>query len=206
MKRDAMALKAVFFLVVSSVLLIVLMQCYYGMDVRQPIIIVLHTETVNGPFDRVGTAHRSRTEPSNSERVYEVTKSHSDTTIGTWHPGSTEPPTRKIVYGTWRERTPNYWSVLNRSYVEEHIQRPLIGNYQCSDVLCSEFLTTDDWKGVDKCLKKVTALTKKEAKTLLPKCHFRNSTSKVLLVSYPGSGNTWVRGLLEKGSGICTGE
>ena len=131
----------------------------------------------------------------------------TEETFATMGTESTKPTnTRKIVYGTWRERTPNYWSVLNRSYVEEHIQRPLIGNYQCSDVLCSEFLTTDDWKGVDKCLKKVTALTKKEAKTLLPKCHFRNSTSKVLLVSYPGSGNTWVRGLLEKGSGICTGE
>ena len=28
----------------------------------------------------------------------------------------------------------------------------------------------------------------------------------VALVSFPGSGNTWVRGLLEQASGICTGE
>ena len=28
----------------------------------------------------------------------------------------------------------------------------------------------------------------------------------VALVSFPGSGNTWVRGLLERATGICTGE
>ena len=28
----------------------------------------------------------------------------------------------------------------------------------------------------------------------------------VALVSFPGSGNTWVRGLLESATGICTGE
>ena len=28
----------------------------------------------------------------------------------------------------------------------------------------------------------------------------------VALVSFPGSGNTWVRGLLEQASGICTGK
>lgn len=27
----------------------------------------------------------------------------------------------------------------------------------------------------------------------------------VALASFPGSGNTWVRGLLEKATGICTG-
>ena len=27
----------------------------------------------------------------------------------------------------------------------------------------------------------------------------------VALASHPGSGNTWVRGLLEKATGICTG-
>ena len=29
--------------------------------------------------------------------------------------------------------------------------------------------------------------------------------SEVALVSYPGSGNTWTRGLLEKATGVCTG-
>ena len=38
-------------------------------------------------------------------------------------------------------------------------------------------------------------------------CHFIDGRdrSPVCLKSYPGSGNTWMRGLLEKASGICTG-
>jgi hypothetical protein len=42
----------------------------------------------------------------------------------------------------------------------------------------------------------------------IPKrCQFRQSGGRapVALVSVPGSGNTWVRGLLEKATGICTG-
>ena len=44
---------------------------------------------------------------------------------------------------------------------------------------------------------------------LLPsgECRFMNGSgrSPVGLVSFPGSGNTWVRGLLQKATGICTG-
>lgn len=38
-------------------------------------------------------------------------------------------------------------------------------------------------------------------------CKFLNTTSRdpVALASFPGSGNTWVRGLLQKATGICTG-
>ena len=38
-------------------------------------------------------------------------------------------------------------------------------------------------------------------------CHFMNTTGqrRVALVSLPGSGNTWLRGLLERATGVCTG-
>ena len=38
-------------------------------------------------------------------------------------------------------------------------------------------------------------------------CRFINGSRRaaVALVSFPGSGNTWVRGLLEKATGVCTG-
>ena len=38
-------------------------------------------------------------------------------------------------------------------------------------------------------------------------CHFMRGEGRqaTVLASYPGSGNTWVRGLLEKTTGICTG-
>lgn len=41
----------------------------------------------------------------------------------------------------------------------------------------------------------------------MPVCAFRNGSGlePVALTSHPGSGNTWVRGLLEKATAICTG-
>ena len=38
-------------------------------------------------------------------------------------------------------------------------------------------------------------------------CHFMDGSRRaaVALASFPGSGNTWVRGLLEKATGVCTG-
>ena len=52
------------------------------------------------------------------------------------------------------------------------------------------------------------SLSEKEAEEINGPCHFMNGTgrSTVALVSFPGSGNTWVRGLLETATGVCTGE
>ena len=103
------------------------------------------------------------------------------------------------------------WRILNKSYVEEHLNRPQIGDYICEDALCSEFLTEKDLKQVDRCANRFIKqqLVREGEETLVPTCHFINGTSrasKVALISFPGSGNTWTRGLLEKATGICTGE
>ena len=39
-------------------------------------------------------------------------------------------------------------------------------------------------------------------------CRFMDGRKRaaVALVGFPGSGNTWVRGLLERTTGYCTGE
>lgn len=37
------------------------------------------------------------------------------------------------------------------------------------------------------------------------RCHFMNGTGVTGLVSFPGSGNTWVRELLQTVTGVCTG-
>ena len=39
-------------------------------------------------------------------------------------------------------------------------------------------------------------------------CRFMNGTGRaaVALASFPGSGNTWVRQLLEQATGVCTGK
>ena len=120
---------------------------------------------------------------------------------GIWHGNyTTKDDTGKKPVGLWR--------ILNHSYVEEHLDRPQIGDYICKDALCSNFLTERDLKQVDKC---VTNFLKRQQvievrQTLVPTCHFKTQASNMALISFPGSGNTWTRKLLEKATGICTGE
>lgn len=74
----------------------------------------------------------------------------------------------------------------------------------CPDRLCFNFAVGD--KKHNTCWN----AGKKIISSLDPKrfrCHFINGTGRppVGLISFPGSGNTWVRGLLEQVTGICTG-
>ena len=84
---------------------------------------------------------------------------------------------------------------------------------QCDDLLCKKYLTENEWKQYKLCLKE----------TLHPKhtlsegplieqdptpCTFHNGTAKkapTWLISFPGSGNTWLRGLLQQVTGVCAG-
>ena len=102
-----------------------------------------------------------------------------------------EPPVHSLV-----------WSVLEKeTTISLDPDPPKFDSYQCKDRICSEFLSDEDEQNM------VSCGSKSQVK-LTPNCHFMNGTSRpaVALVSLPGSGNTWVRGLLEKATGICTGE
>lgn len=72
---------------------------------------------------------------------------------------------------------------------------------ECADPLCYEYLSSEDQKSFAYCLKRSSL--KKETAT----CRFMNGTGRppVALASFPGSGNTWVRGLLQRATGVCTG-
>ena len=74
----------------------------------------------------------------------------------------------------------------------------------CTDNVCSEYLSSDDKSRYDSCIDsvKVTNITPPTSK-----CNFINGTGRdpVALVSLPGSGNTWVRGILERMTQVCTG-
>ena len=86
----------------------------------------------------------------------------------------------------------NYWSPGN----------DFLAKSDCRDEMCSEFLTSDDVEYFQYCFKQMKLPT--EIKEY--NCHFINSTkSPIALASFPGSGNTWVRGLLQDITGICTG-
>ena len=82
-------------------------------------------------------------------------------------------------------------------------------DYSCSDRICFNLLSRTEKELYSKCYNK----------TILPKtarkfgaitngnCHFQNGKGRysVGLGSFQGSGNTWLRGLLERATGICTG-
>ena len=74
----------------------------------------------------------------------------------------------------------------------------------CKESYCSDLLTDSDLARFKSCSEHARNNTKVLKKK---KCHFINQTGRdpVALVSLPGSGNTWVRGLLEKATGVCTG-
>ena len=93
---------------------------------------------------------------------------------------------------------------------------------RCQDELCSEYLNSSlDGTLFVNCISRAQSYRigmspedQKEISFVNSKllasgnCHFMNGTKRgrVGLISFPGSGNTWVRGLLETATGICTGE
>lgn len=110
-------------------------------------------------------------------------------------------------------------SELRRHSALEHLERhdnfdvPVPSSYismltvhskpDCRDRICIHFLTKADVPHFKYCMTK----TRIRREPMRSKCHFINSTgrSPVALASFPGSGNTWVRGLLQEVTGICTG-
>lgn len=67
------------------------------------------------------------------------------------------------------------------------------------DPLCTRYLQPSDMHVFQFCYEKLHVET--------AKCRFLPGTARgsVALASFPGSGNTWVRSLLEQATGICTG-
>lgn len=75
----------------------------------------------------------------------------------------------------------------------------------CLDKMCVNLITTEEKKYHDSCTKKTIRL---QNSTINGTCHFLERAfgcPPVALSSMPGSGNTWMRGLLEQATGLCTG-
>lgn len=73
----------------------------------------------------------------------------------------------------------------------------------CDDSLCTQYLNKEELEKFRHCSEHLEKWAANNGT-----CQFLNGTShgKVALASFPGSGNTWVRGLLEKATGLCTGK
>ncbi len=78
----------------------------------------------------------------------------------------------------------------------------------CADPQCIDHLSVKERSFYNNCKEKTIAKETKFGPILnTSQCRFQNGTNRfpVALASFPGSGNTWLRGLLEKVTGICTG-
>ena len=78
-------------------------------------------------------------------------------------------------------------------------------NTRCKKQMCTDFLTSYDLSHYRYCMKKAKIRYDKEPSD--SKCNFINGTMRdaVALVSHQGSGHLWVRELLQKSTGVCTG-
>ena len=93
----------------------------------------------------------------------------------------------------------------------QQLSQSLSARGPCADGLCLQYLSKSERSDFDDCTSEGVFLSKRRFKSATLNngiCHFVNGTGRrcVALASFPGSGNTWVRGLLEMTSGICTGE
>ena len=104
---------------------------------------------------------------------------------------------------------PEHWTKtlakLQQQFSKFHLStgRTLSATSTCKNQLCSEFLTRLDTPHFKYCLRKSKLKVEPEKST----CHFISGKrrSPIALASFPGSGNTWVRGLLQNITGVCTG-
>ena len=81
--------------------------------------------------------------------------------------------------------------------------------HHCTEPHCMDYLTSYDKECYNYCVKKGQLNSKSVHNTgMHGECRFMRGEGRaaVALASLPGSGNTWVRGLIEKATGICTGE
>ena len=85
------------------------------------------------------------------------------------------------------------------------IQHTPLKQTGCLNDMCLNFITPEEKKTYESCIVKTTELHQSIENGT---CHFIDGTfgrSPVALTSVQGSGNTWVRGLLELATGVCTG-
>lgn len=87
---------------------------------------------------------------------------------------------------------------------------PISKPANCYKEHCTEHLQRNELLAMNKCLQGTSQRAKQEHYDSLIRdndCNFMDGTHRrpVALASAEGSGNTWIRGLLERATGICTG-
>ena len=103
--------------------------------------------------------------------------------------------------------TPLHYAVNSMSHDDLTLPPLLNTSHECNSSICYEYLSRTESVFFNKCLNKTVDKETKFGPIQKGRCHFMNGTGRypVALASFPGSGNTWLRGLLEKVTRICTG-
>ena len=81
-------------------------------------------------------------------------------------------------------------------------------DHSCREPSCSDRLSPTNRRNFTECFNNTWWEERDERYIHRGCCRFMSSSGEretVVLASYPGSGNTWVRGLLESITGLCTG-
>ena len=124
--------------------------------------------------------------------------------VGGPHVGVTSHPSNQhSVSHSIRQSTQSLSSSKDFNFSREDFFKP-----KCSDRICSDFFTNSDKPHFKYCVHKTWGVTINEYREPAKStCVFINGTNRypIGLASYPGSGNTWVRGLLQKVTGLCIG-
>ena len=98
-----------------------------------------------------------------------------------------------------------------RFRVPKETQQPITDRMKqvCTETkYCRELLSPPEENHFTNCSKKCQKKSAKFGSAVNGTCRFMDGRDRlpVALASFPGSGNTWTRGLLEEVTGVCTGE
>ena len=164
-----------------------------------------HVYTSRAPFNNTPLHHNS---PLPNETVLEK----SDPPV---YEKPTIAPSQKMSNVSHTLSPSPYYRVVSKAgyAMFRYFQDQLSSQHHCQLPKCMDRLSEFDKAWFDYCTQKKTKAKGKESsggrvKELKGECRFMSGEERapVALVSLPGSGNTWIRGLLEKATGICTGE
>lgn len=140
---------------------------------------------------------------STKYRPTKTTPNHKLSTLSLSKPGMTETyppftmPTQKYVPRTFPVPT-----LMTNISMDSRISK-----HTCKTGFCSDYLSPTESSHFSVCYQKCKEKKSKFGPIVNGTCHFMNGQGRlpVALASFPGSGNTWTRGLLEKVTGVCTG-
>ena len=116
------------------------------------------------------------------------------------------PPSSTFFIPTLKHVARTFPVPSNATYSNSMISRT--SKQACNQTeYCEEYLSPEEKTHFTQCSNRCVNSSKKYGPEMDGVCHFMNGRGRlpVALVSFPGSGNTWTRGLLEKVTGVCTG-